>query len=130
MKALCEALSVSRNGYRAWLHRPVNTCKLAFKEADSANSHSHKARTGGPSIAADIKEMSVRTVGRIRHRLGLHARGCRKFKCTTDSNHKYGAPPNLLERQYTLTRPNQVWVVDITYIRTDEGWLYLAVLLD
>ena len=134
MKALCEALCVSRSGYRAWLHRPVNAYKLAFKEAVSASYRSHKARAGAPSIAAEIKvkgfNVSVRTVGRIMQRLGLRARGCRKFKRTTDSNHKYGASPNLLERQFTVTRPNQVWVGDITYIRTDEGWLYLAVLLD
>ncbi len=134
MKALCEALSVSRSGYRAWLHRPVNTYKLAFKEAVSVSYRAHKARAGAPSIAAEIKakgfNVSVRTVGRIMQRLGLRARGCRKFKCTTDSNHKYGASPNLLDRQFTVIRPNQVWVGDITYIRTDEGWLYLAVLLD
>ena len=134
MKALCEALAVSRSGYRAWLYRPVNRVKLAFKEAVSTSYLSHKARAGAPSIAADINiqgfNVSVRTVGRMMRSLGLRARGCRKFKCTTDSNHKYGASPNLLDRQFTATRPNQVWVGDITYIRTDEGWLYLAVLLD
>ena len=74
--------------------------------------------------------MSVRIVGRMMRGLGSRARGCRKFKCTADSNRKYGASPNLHDRQFTATRPNQVWVSDITYIRTDEGWLYLAVLLD
>jgi len=134
MKSLCEALSVSLSGYRAWLHRPVNPYKEALKETVSISYRAHKARAGAPSITAEIKakgfNMSVRTVGRMMQRLGLRARGCRKFKRTTDSNHKYGASPNLLERQFTATRPNQVWVVDITYIRTDEGWLYLAVLLD
>ena len=134
MKALCEALSVSRSGYRAWIHRPVNTYKLVFKEVVSISYRAHKARAGAPSITAEIKakgfNVSVRTVGRIMQSLGLRARGCRKFKRTTDSNHKYGASPNMLDRQFTVTRPNQVWVGDITYIRTDEGWLYLAVLLD
>lgn len=134
IKALCEALAVSRSGYRAWLYRPVNRVKLAFKEAVSKSYQFHKARAGAPSITADIKtsgfNVSVRTVGRMMQRLGLRARGCRKFKRTTDSNHKYGASPNLLDRQFTVARPNQVWVGDITYIRTDEGWLYLAVLLD
>ena len=134
MKALCEALVVSRSGYRAWLNRPVNSIKLEFTEAVSPCYQSHNARAGAPSIAADIKtkgfNVNVRTVGRIIRSLGLRARGCRKFKRTTDSNHKYGASPNLLYRQFTVTRPNQVWVDDITYIRIDEGWLYLAVLLD
>ena len=123
MKALCEALAVSRSGYRAWLHRPVNPYKEALKETVSISYSAHKARAGAPSITAEIKaksfNVSVRTVGRIMQRLGLRARGCRKFKRTTDSNHKYGASPNLLERQFTATRPNQVWVGDITYIRTD-----------
>lgn len=74
--------------------------------------------------------MSVRTVGRMMRSLGLRARGCRKFKCTTDANHKYGASPILLDRQFKVNSPNQVWVGDITNIRTDEGWLYLAVLLN
>lgn len=62
--------------------------------------------------------------------MGLRAKGSRKFKCTTDSNHQYGASPNLLDRQFAVTKPNQVWVGDITYIRTHEGWLDLAVMLD
>ena len=134
MKSLCEALSVSRSGYRAWLHRPANPYKEAFKETVSVSYRAHKGRAGAPSINAEIKakgfNVSVRTVGRIMQRVGLRARGCRKFKRTIDSNHKYAASPNLLDRQFTVARPNQVWVGDITYIRTDEGWLYLAVLLD
>ena len=134
IKALCEALQVSLSGHSAWLYRPVNRVKLAFKEAVSKSYLYHKARAGAPSIAAEIEakgfSVSVRTVGRIMQRLDLLTRGCRKFKRTTDSNHKYGASPNLLEHQFTAIHPNQVWVGDITYIRTDEGWLYLAVLLD
>ena len=51
-------------------------------------------------------------------------------KCTTDAHHKFGASPNCLNSVLTISKPNQVWVGDITYIRTDEGWLYLAVMLD
>jgi transposase InsO family protein len=135
-------LAVSRSGYRSWLCRPVNQYKLAFKEAVNTCYLTHKARAGVPSITAEIKakgfNVIVRTVGRMMRTLGLRAKGCRKFKCTTGSNHKYGASPNLLDRQFKVTRPNQVWVGEITYdqrkslwgIRTDEGWLYLAVLLD
>jgi len=134
MKALWEALAVSRSGYRSWLCRPVNQCKLAFKEAVNTCYLAHKARAGAPSMTAEIKakgfNMSVRSVGRMMRTLGLRARGCRKFKCTTDSNHTYGASPSLLDRQFKVTRPNQVWVGDITYIHTDEGCLYLAVFLD
>ena len=69
MNALCEALAVSRSGYRSWLCRPIIQCKLAFKEAANTCYLAHKARAGAPSIAAEIKakgfHMSVRTVGRM-----------------------------------------------------------------
>ena len=74
--------------------------------------------------------MSMRTIGRVMQYLGLRAKSSRQFKCTTDSNHKFGASPNGLNRVFNVSKPNQVWVGDITYIRTDEGWLYLAVMLD
>lgn len=134
MVALCEALCVSRSGFHAWRTRPVNPAKLQLRNAIAACHASHKARAGAPSIAADVQAqgfcVSMRTVGRIMQALSLRAKSSRKFKRTTDSNHKYGASPNLLDRQFEATRPNQVWVGDITYIRTDEGWLYLAVMLD
>ena len=132
--ALCEALQVSRSGFHAWLARPVNARKLQLSTAIAACHASHQARAGAPSIAADIQAqglcVSVRTVGRIMQNLGLRAKSCRKFKRTTDSSHQYGASPNLLNRAFIVSKPNQVWVGDITYIRTNEGWLYLAVMLD
>lgn len=134
MTALCEALSVSRSGYHAWRNRPVNQARGQLTQAVTACHASHKARAGAPSVTADLQaqgfSVSVRTVGRIMQSSGLRAKGSRKFKRTTDSNHQYGASPNVLNRAFTATRPNQVWVGDITYIRTDEGWLYLAVMLD
>jgi transposase InsO family protein len=134
IKALCEALQVSRSGFHAWCHRPVSEAGLALSHAIADCHAIHQARVGAPSISADVQaqgfDVSVRTVGRIMQRLGLRAKYSRKFKRTTDSNHKYGASPHLLNRDFTATRPNQVWVGDITYVRTDEGWLYLAVMLD
>ncbi len=67
--------------------------------------------------------MSERTVGRALARLGLRARAVRKFKATTNSKHKMPVNANVLDRQFTLEKPNQVWVGDITYLRTDAGWL-------
>jgi putative transposase len=132
--ALCEALTVSRSGYHAWRKRPVNPARLQLRSTITACHASHKARAGAPSITADVQALgftvSERTVGRMMHGLGLRAKSSLKFKRTTDSNHKYGASPNLLNRQFKATRPNQVWVGDITYIRTEQGWLYLAVMLD
>ena len=62
--------------------------------------------------------------------MGLRAKFAKKFKCTTDSKHKLGLSPNVLQRQFQVDTPNQVWVGDITYIRTGQGWLYLATVID
>ena len=132
--ALCEVLQVSRSGYHAWRNRPIKADALRLSNAIAACHTSHKARAGAPYIAADMQAqgfcVSVRSVGRILQSLGLRAKGSRKFKRTTDSNRQYLASPNLLNRHFKVSAPNQVWVGDITYIRTDEGWLYLAVMLD
>ena len=132
MAALCQALCVSRSGYYAWRKR-ASKCQ-ALESAISTCHSTHKSRVGAPSIYAELCESgfdcSVRTVGRRMQKLGLRARGSRKFKRTTDSDHKQLISPNLLERQFQTSAPNQVWVGDITYIRTDEGWLYLAVIID
>ena len=61
---------------------------------------------------------------------GIRAKGKRRFKVTTDSNHKLPISPNWLNREFTVAEPDRVWVGDITYIATDEGWLYLAVVID
>jgi transposase InsO family protein len=69
-------------------------------------------------------------VADIMRKKGLRAKGAKKFKATTNSNHKLPVAPNVLEQNFEATKPNQKWVTDITYISTDEGWLYLAVVLD
>ena len=94
----------------------------------------HHARLGAPSLVHDMHDlgysMSERTVGRMLKKLGLGSKIARKYKHTTDSNHRLPTAPNLLDRQFTVTEPNKVWTTDITYIRTKEGWLYLCVMLD
>ena len=89
---------------------------------------------GWPRIWKELLARGIR-VGkeRVRKLMSLHgirARGKRKFKATTDSNHKLPVAPNLLDRQFKLSAPNAVWTSDITYVATDEGWLYLAVIID
>lgn len=74
--------------------------------------------------------MSERTAERMLKKLGLRSKIARKYKLTTDSNHRLPTAPNLLDRQFTVMQPNKVWRTDITYIRTKEGWSYLCVMLD
>jgi len=72
--------------------------------------------------------MRERTIGRMLKKLGLRSKIARKYKHTTDSNHRLLTAPNFLDRQFTVTQPNNVWTTDITYIRTKQGWLYLCVM--
>ena len=74
--------------------------------------------------------MGKNRVARVMQTEGLRAKAARKYKATTNSNHKLPVAPNLLEQNFTATAPNQKWVSDITYVATDEGWLYVAVVLD
>lgn len=93
--------------------------------------HRRTRETYGPErLQADLAEHGIRTgvhrIKRIWAKLGLRCKQKRKFKATTDSKHTLPIAPNLLARQFVVTAPNRAWVTDITYIATDEGWLYLA----
>ena len=74
--------------------------------------------------------ISIPRVARLMKANGLFARRKRKFKTTTDSNHRYPIAPNILNRNFKVSRANQVWVSDITYIETKQGWIYLTVIID
>jgi putative transposase len=132
MRALCQALEVSRSGFYAWRSRPVKSCLLDHK-IEQMNQQ-HKGRLGGPAMAQHITKSgfrsSERTVGRRMRKLGIKARFSKRFRVTTDSGHKLPVANNILNREFTVQKPDQVWVTDITYILTNEGWLYLAVMLD
>ena len=85
---------------------------------------------GAERLQANLADQGVQArisrIRRIRKELGLRCRQKRKFKATTDSKHSLPVAPNLLYRQFSVAAPNKVWVTDITYIPTDEGWLYLS----
>jgi putative transposase len=85
---------------------------------------------GSERLQEDLADNGVKTtvhrVKRIRRKLGIRCKQKRKFKATTNSNHTLPVAPNLLEQKFIATAPNQIWLTDITYIPTDEGWLYLA----
>jgi len=100
-------------------------------ETEIRAAHQRTRETYGPKrLQSDLADhgvaASVDRIKRIRRKLGLRCKQKRKFKATTDSQHALPLAPNRLNRQFAVEAPNQTWVTDITYIPTDEGWLYLA----
>jgi len=138
VRVMCDALSVSPSGYYAWRSRPESPRKSANRVLldDIQRIHArHRERYGAPRIHAELCAEG-QTVGRkriermMRHH-GIRARAPRRYRvCTTDSKHSLPVAPNLLDQNFVADRANQVWLADITYIPTAEGWLYLAVILD
>ena len=97
--------------------------------------YEHKARAGARKIQRDLDEEGMhcclKTITWSMKRQGLIPKASRKYRVTTtDSNHNLPVAPNRLQRNFTASKPNQKWAGDITYIRTNEGWLYLAVVID
>jgi len=134
---MCRVLEVSRSGYYDWRNRPLSARAQANQHLtdDIRRLHTeHKGRVGAPRVTRHLREEGQRVgKNRVAHLMrseGLRAKAARKYKATTNSNHNLPVAPNLLEQDFSATAPNQKWVSDITYIATDEGWLYLAVVLD
>ena len=134
---MCRVLEVSRQGFYAWCRRGASRRKLDDVELAARIKAIHAAsrgRYGSPRVHAQLRREGVRVgrkrVERLMRQQGLEARRKRKFRRTTDSDHDLPVAPNLLERNFETDGPNQVWVADITYVWTHEGWLYLAALLD
>ena len=126
-------MNVSASGYYAWLGRPL--CKRALEEmrleVEIKAAHKRTRETYGPRrLQRDLAEHGVQVgicrIKRIRKKLGIRCKQMRKFKATTNSRHTLPVAENLLGQKFKVSQPNTVWVSDITYIPTDEGWLYLA----
>jgi transposase InsO family protein len=137
MGLMCRMVSVSRSGYYQWRQRPIS----AREQADQVLAKDikrifddEKGRPGSPRITRRLQEEGLSTgrhrVARIMRDNGLRAKAAKKYKATTNSNHSLPVAPNLLEQNFTADAPDQKWVSDITYIGTEEGWLYLAVVLE
>jgi len=135
---LCKALGLSRSGYHAWKRRKPSLRKLEEERIVKAIKAAHERGRGtyGPEkiqteiLAVDGLEVGLNRIKRLRRKHGIRCKQRRKFKATTDSRHKMPVAPNLLRQKFEVFKPNQVWVADITYIPTDEGWLYLAGIKD
>jgi len=130
---LKRVLSVSAGGYYDWLGRPLSKwakeesrLEIEIRAADRRTRQVY----GAEKLQHDLAEHGIRAgicrIKRIRRKLGIRCKQKRKFKATTDSRHSLPVADNILGQQFKVTAPNKVWVSDITYVPTDEGWLYVA----
>jgi transposase InsO family protein len=134
---MCEVLKVSRPGFYAWLRRPESLRSRENRKLEDKIRVIHKDNKeiyGSPRIHAELKDQGAKCsknrVARIMRGAGIRSRIKRKFKATTDSRHNFPVAPNLLDQNFEVNKPNEVWAADITYIHTNEGWLYLAAVMD
>lgn len=137
VEMMSRVLGVSRSGYYKWLK--INSSKERFLKLDEQIKEvfeRSKCRYGSPRVYKEVSKkcpqikVSQSTVARRMHALKLVARPKSKYVHTTDSDHSLKVSPNLLNRNFVVDKVNTVWVSDITYIPTDDGWRYLTVVLD
>ena len=134
---MCRLLAVSRSGYLQWRRRPPSARAQANARLDAQVAAIHAASKrsyGRPRIVRGLRELGLR-IGHERVRRSLQRQALqpvykRPYRVTTDSNHRKPVVPNVLERRFDGWNINRAWVSDITYLSTDEGWLYLAVVMD
>lgn len=134
----CRYFKVSSSGYYAWLKRNPSARQCQQQERDKLIKQAfeqHKCRYGASRIQHYLLhkkgiKINLKAIRNSMKRQGLVARTAKKFKATTDSKHNLPIAPNLLQQDFSADEPNQKWVGDITYLRTSEGWLYLATVID
>ena len=136
VKLMCKVLKVSRSGYYAWRTRPVSAREMANQKLYvliKAVYDAYEGLYGSPRIYHELKDRvpcSENRIARLMRARDLRAKRGKRFHTTTKRNRKHPVAPNVLKRDFKAERPNQKWLTDITFIRTQEGWLYLAVVLD
>jgi transposase InsO family protein len=130
----CELMEISRSGYYKWLKRPnkieVDVLKKKIKRIFDKSHNTYGTRRIKKKLEAEGIVVSRSVIRRKMAEQGLVAKARRKTRATTNSNHGHPVAPNLLGQNFDVKRPNAVWVMDITYLQTSEGWLYLAIVLD
>ena len=134
---MCRVFSVSRSGYYRWRRHAESRRTIENRRLDAhikAIFNKHKGRYGSPKITDELNDMgfpvSKNRVARRMKAAGLRSIVRRKYRATTDSKHSHPVADNLLQRDFTASSPDRVWVSDITYIATARGWLYLTVFID
>jgi putative transposase len=137
VSVLCSVLGVSPSGFYAWKKRSPSAHSKADAQlaVEIAGTHAKSSkRYGSPRVHRALRKkgilVSKKRVERLMRENGIVGRRKRRFRQTTDSQHSSPIAPNVVERQFEPKAPNQIWAGDVTYIATDEGWAYLAVLLD
>ena len=134
---MCQVLEVSRSWFYDWCRQPESARTVQTRCLDEDIQRlftAHKGRSGSPKITRLLRQEGW-TVGQNRvanrmRKMGLRCKIRRAYRTTTDSRHAYPVAPNRLQRNFTVSGPDQVYVSDITYLRTRRGWLYLTVILD
>jgi transposase InsO family protein len=140
IRLMCQVLGVARSWYHAW-HRAAaeRTERAARRDALTAEIReifvTNKGRYGAPRVHAELlgrgRRTTRRTVAKLMRENGIRPqRGRRRAPITTDSRHSHAIAPNLLDRNFKVIKPDTVWLADISYVPTDEGWLYLAAVKD
>jgi transposase InsO family protein len=134
---MCQVLGVSRSGYYKWLSRPESEQKKRRKKLVKRIHHlflDSRRLYGSPKITQQLRAegicVSQKTVARLMKAHGMISRTVKKYKATTHSNHYLPVHENVLNQRFSAEKPNQVWVADITYVPTQEGWLYVASIMD
>jgi len=134
---MCRVLGVSRSGLYAWQRRGTSEREKTDVELSHRIHAIHtgsRSTYGSPRVHRGLRREGIRVgrkrVERLMRRDGLRGRVRRRFRRTTDSNHSLPVAPNTLNRQFDVDSPDRVWAGDITFIRTANGWGYLAVILD
>jgi len=137
IKKMCRVLRVSRSGYYDWFERPESQRslknKILLKEIRDIHKNSRKTY-GSPRVTAELNDRgfvcSRPRTARLMSMNGIKAKTNKKYKVTTNSNHSFPVAPNLLKQDFWTDATNRIWMSDITYIRTWQGWLYLTVIMD
>lgn len=135
---LCDVLRVSRSGFYAWLGRPRSPRARRREELAGQVRAAHersRGTYGSPRVAADLKSHGIRacenTVAKVMREHGIRSKVVRRFRVrTTDSAHGHPVADNLLNRDFAAARPDAKWAADLTYVPTDQGWLYVAAVID
>jgi transposase InsO family protein len=135
---MCQILNLTRSGYYAWRDRPQSPRQQRRTELNERIRQVHqnsRGSYGSPRITVELKASGLKvcenTVAKYMRESQVFVKPRRRFvPCTTDANHEHPIAANLLNREFEASAPNRKWVCDLTYIFTEEGWLYLSVVID